>query len=313
MNSVRITGRGTYFPKLSHTNETLPALDAPPTPEQLARLGVQQRGWAGADEGVAEMGAWAAERALERAGVAAADVDLLILANWTQRRFIPELAPKIQQLLGASKAFAFDISGACTGFVNGVAIAHNFLQQPRYGRALVIGSETVSQRAKPGSRATLVYGDAAAAWVLERDATSGFELIDYELQSDGNHHGLMCVDEQGHVETHAPQVEINALAAGSMARVSRKLLERNRRSLADVTWVVPHSGTEGIQVALSKALEVPGDKVLSNFRTIGNVSSAAIPASLEHFIDAGQIKPGATILSPAVGTGWYASAMLYRV
>jgi 3-oxoacyl-[acyl-carrier-protein] synthase III len=313
MNSVRITGRGTYLPKLSHTNETLPALDAPPTPEQLARLGVYRRGWAGEGEGVAEMGAWAAERALANAGARAADIDLLILANWTQRRYIPELAPKVQQLLGASKAFAFDVSGACTGFVNGVAIAHNFLQHARYERALVVGSETVSQRAKPGSRATLVYGDAAAAWVLERGAQAGPLLIDYELQSDGSHHALMCVDEHGHVETHAPQLEINALAAGSMARVSRKLLERNKLSLSDVSWVVPHSGTEGIQIALQKALEVPADKVLSNFRSVGNVSSAAIPVSLEHFIDAGTIEPGDLILSPAVGTGWYSSAMLYRV
>ncbi|HKY38991.1 MAG TPA: ketoacyl-ACP synthase III [Polyangiaceae bacterium] len=313
MNSVRITGRGIYFPKLSHTNETLPALDAPPTPEQLARLGVHRRGWAGQGEGVAEMGAWAAERALASADTRAADIDLLILANWTQRRYIPELAPKIQQLLGAAQAFAFDVSGACTGFVSGVAIAHNFLQQPRYERALVVGSETVSQRAKPGSRATLVYGDAAAAWVLERGLQPGLQLIDYELQSDGSHHELMCVDEQGHVETHAPQMEINQLAAGSMARVSRKLLERNHLTLSDVTWVVPHSGTEGIQVALSKALEVPAEKLLSNFRSVGNVSSAAIPASLEHFIDAGQIKPGDLILSPAVGTGWYSSAMLYRI
>jgi 3-oxoacyl-[acyl-carrier-protein] synthase III len=313
MNPVHITGRGIYLPKLTHTNETLPPLDQAPTPQQLARLGVFRRGWAGPDEGVAEMGAWAAERALQRAGVSAADVDLLILANWTQRRYIPEFAPKLQELLGASQAFAFDVSGACTGFVNGIAIAHNFLQHPRYERALVVASETLSRRAKPGSRATLVYGDAAAAWVLERESRSGSLLLDYELISDGAHHALMDVDDRGFVETHVPQTELNALAVSSFARVSWKLLERNRLSFSDVTWIVPHSGTEGIQVALVKALEVPADKVLSNFHSVGNVSSAAIPVSLEHFIDAGKIRAGDLILSPTVGTGWYCSAMLYRV
>ena len=313
MKPIQITGRGVYLPKLTHSNDTLPPLDKPPTQAQLDRLGVQSRGWAGSDEGVAEMGSFAAESALKRAGVLAADIDLLILANWTQRVYIPEFAPKVQKLLGARKAFAFDVSGACAGFVNGVAMAHHFLQNPRYERALIVASETLSRRAKPGSRSTLVYGDAAAAWVLERDSKRGSRLIDYELVSDGDYHHFMGVDDEGFVETHVPQVELNALAANSFAQVSRMLLERNQMSLADVTWVVPHSGTEGIQAALVQTLEVPEGKVLSNFRSVGNVSSAAIPVSLEHFIDAGKIRPGDVILSPTAGTGWYYAAMLYQV
>ncbi len=313
MDPIRITGRGVYLPLLTHTNETLPPLDTPPTQAQLDRLGVHSRGWASAEEGVAEMGNWAATRALDEARVSASDIDLLILANWTQRRYIPEFAPKLQKLLGAKKAFAFDLSGACAGFVNGIAIAHHFLQNPRYTRALVVASETLSQRAKPGSRSTLVYGDAAAAWVLERDAGKGSLLIDYELVSDGDYHHFMGVDANGYVETYVPQVELNALAANSFARASQTLLERNRMSIADVTWIVPHSGTEGIQAALVKTLQVSADKVLSNFRSVGNVSSAAVPVSLEHFIAAGKIRPGDVVLSPTAGTGWYYAAMLYRI
>ena len=312
MHPISVTGRGVYLPQLVHTNETLPPLDQAPTPAQLARLGVRTRRWANAEEGVAEMGAWAAERALARAGVAASDVDLLILANWTQRSYIPEHAPKLQKLLGATRAFAFDLSGACAGFVNGIAILHHFLQNPRYERALIVASETLSQRAKPGSRSTLVYGDAAAAWVLERGGR-GSEILDYELFCDGDHHGDMGVDAQGYVETYVPQVELNALAAQSFTKACRVLLERNRLSIGDVDFIVPHSGTEGIQATFIKTLEVPPEKVLSNFRDVGNVSSAAIPVSLEHYIDAGQIKPGDLILSPTAGTGWYYAALLYRV
>jgi len=311
LQSIRITGRGIYLPKLVHTNETLPPLERAPTPEQLARLGVRTRHWAGPDEGVAEMAAWAAERALAQAGALASEIDLLILSNWTARSYIPELAPKVQELLGAKRAFAFDLSTACAGFVNGVAISHHFLQNPRYERALIVASETLSRRAKPGSRATLVYGDAAAAWVVER-GSSGSEILDYELFTDGDHHGDMGVDESGYVETHVPQIELNALAAQSFTKACRRVLDRNRLSIADVSFIVPHSGTEGIQATFIKTLEVPPEKVLSNFRDVGNVSSAAIPVSLEHYLARGEIKPGDLILSPTAGTGWYYAALLYR-
>lgn len=310
---INITGRGVYLPRLTHTNATLPALDKPVTQEELDRLGIVSRGWAADDEGIAEMGAAAATQALQHAGVRAADIDVLILANWTQRRYIPEFAPKLQQLLGARRAFAFDVCGACTGFVNGVGFAHSFLQTPRYTRALVVASETTSQRARPHSRATLVFGDAAAAWVLERDKPQGMQLIDYDLVSDGQHHDLMEITDAGHVQTNMPQQELNALAANSFADSSRRVLERNGMTLDDVTWIVPHSGTAGIQATLVRVLGVSPDKVLSNYSVVGNVSSAAIPVSLEHFIARGDIRRGDVILSPTTGTGWYHAAMLYRV
>lgn len=313
MKTAYVTGRGVYLPRCMHDNDSLPPLDKPVTQEQLDRIGVVRRGWASDDEGIAEMGAWAASQALERAGVAAEDIDLIILANWTQRRYIPEFAPKLQHLLGAKRAFGFDISGACTGFVNGLAVAHQFLQNPRYRRALVVASETTSKRGRPHSRASLVFGDAAAAWVLELDRESGLEIIDYDLATEGEQHHIMSINDDGHVETHIDQKELNALAARSFAESSRRVLERNGMTLADVTWIVPHSGTAGIQATLIKTLGVAPEKVLSNFSTVGNVSSAAIPVSLEHFVEAGKIAKGDLILSPTTGTGWYHAALLYRL
>src|SRR5437660_100005 len=148
MRPVSITGIGSYLPRLMHTKETLPALDSPATEEEIQKIGVHRRGWAGEGEGIAEMAVRAAERALERAQVDAASLDMIILANWTQRRYIPEHAPRVQELLGAKKAFAFDVSTACAGFVYGVSTAHGFLQNPRFKRALVIASETTSKRGR---------------------------------------------------------------------------------------------------------------------------------------------------------------------
>lgn len=309
---VAITGRGVYLPRRQYTNQMLPALDEPPTPEQLEKIGVERRGWAGPDEGIAEMAAHAARQALERAGLEAEAIELLVLANWTQRRLIPEFAPKVQHLLGASRAWAFDVCGACAGFVSGLAIAQSFLESRRYARALVVASETTSQRARPRSRATLVFGDGAGAWVLERGEGRGSELVGCLLRSDGAQHGAMEIDARGYVKTHLDQRGLNRLAADSFRGACRELLARHGLELREVRWVVPHSGTAGIQALLVKALELPAEKVFSNFSTVGNVSSAAIPVAFEALVGEGRVAPGDLVLSPTTGTGWYLGAALYR-
>ncbi len=313
MRPVSITGIGSYLPRLTHTNESLPALDSPVTPPELEKIGVARRGWAGEGEGIAEMAVAAARVALSRAEVNPAALDAIVLANWTQRRYIPEFAPKVQALLGASRAFAFDVSTACAGFVYGTATLHGFLQNPRFSRALVIASETTSQRGRPGSKATLVFGDGAGAFVLEADAKHGGTLIDYELAVDGTQHHIMDISEEGWVRTHIKQQELVALTARCFKDVTRAILTRNGLTMAQVDWLIPHSGTAGVQAALIKALEIPKEKVLTNFASIGNTSSAAIPLALDQFIREGKVQKGQLVLSPTVGTGFYSAALLYRV
>lgn len=313
MRQVNIVGIGSYLPKLVHDNTTLPALDAPATPEELEKIGVHRRGWAGEGEGIAEMAVAAGKRALERAQIDPASLDMIVLANWTQRRYIPEFAPKVQTLLGATRAFAFDVSTACAGFVYGVSTAHGFLQNPRFKRALVVASETTSKRGRPGSKATLVFGDGAGAFALEAEAGRGGELLDYELAVDGSQHHIMDISQEGWVRTHIKQQELIALTARCFKDVTRNILGRNGRTLNEIDWLVPHSGTAGVQATLIKTLEIPREKVLTNFASIGNVSSAAIPLALDAFMSEGTIKPGQVVLSPTVGTGFYSAAMLYRV
>jgi len=313
MIDAAILGFGSYLPKLQHTNATLPPLDKPVGADELAKIGVERRGWAGDDEGIAEMAAEAARRALAHANVDAASLDVIVLANWTQRRFIPEHAPRLQRLIGARRAFAFDVSTACTGFIYGLSIAHGYLQNPRFRRALVVASETTSRRGRPASKSTLVFGDGAGAFVLEAKAPApSSRIVDYQLESDGDFHEIMTINDAGHVVTHIPQKELNQLAARSFAQVSQRVLERNRLTLADVDWIVPHSGTAGIQATLINTLKVDPKKVLTNFATVGNVSSAAIPVALDDFVRRGTIKRGQLILSPSTGTGWYSAALLYH-
>jgi 3-oxoacyl-[acyl-carrier-protein] synthase-3 len=314
-HDVRITGLGSYLPARMHDNASLPALDEPIAPGDLARIGVHRRGWAGSDEGVAEMAAIAARRALARAGVDAAELDVVILVNWTQRRYLPEFAPTVTRLLGARRAFAHDLGCACAGFLYGVGTASELLRNPRYRRAVVVASEQTSRRARPGSRGTLILGDGAGAFVLERATGDGpgGRLIDYELACDGEHAAIMEITGDGWVHTHIAQRELCQLAARSIAEVSGRLLARNRLALGDVTWVIPHSGTAGVQAAIVRALALPAERILSNYASVGNVSSASIPVALDHFIACGRVRPGDVVLSAAVGGGWYAAAALYTV
>lgn len=315
-HDVRITGFASYLPAVMHTNDTLPPLDEPIAPADLDRIGVACRGWAGAGEGIAEMAAIAGRRALERAHVAPGELDFVILANWTQRRYLPDFAPAVKRLLGAERAFAHDLGCACAGFLYGLGTATEFLRNPRYRRALVVASEHTSRRARPGSRGTLILGDAAGAFVVERADErdpGGGRLIDYELAADGDHAAIMDINADGWVHTHIAQRELCALAAGSIVEVSSRMLARNQLSLGDVAWVIPHSGTAGVQAAIVRALGLPADRILTNYADVGNVSSASIPVALDHFVASGRVRPGDLVLSAAVGGGWYAAAALYTV
>ena len=316
-HDVRITGFGSYLPARMLDNAALPPFDEPATDEEIARIGVFRRGWASDDEGVAEMAAAAGRTALARAGLDAAELDAVVLANWTRRRYLPEYAPRLKLLLGARRAFTYDIGCACAGFLYGVGHAYEFLRSPRYRSVLVVASETTSRRARPGSKGTLILGDAAGAFVLERhdgdSAAHGGRLVDYELDADGAHGGIMEINDAGWVQTHIPQGDLCRLAARSVRDVSARLLERQKLRLSDVTWIIPHSGTAGVQAALVRTLEVPPERVLTNYADVGNVSSASIPVALDHFVGTGKVRPGDVVLSASVGGGWYAAAALYVV
>lgn len=308
-----MTGLGVYLPERLVDNRELPPLEPPHTLEDMDKVGVRARGIAGDHEDVLEMALRAARRALDRAGVEALALDFLILANWSERRYVPDFAPRVQHALGASRAFAFDVGCACAGFIYGLTLAHGYLQNPRFRRGLVVAADRSTRRIRPKTRATLVFGDAAAAMVVERDAPHGAQLLDYELRTDGSYNQIMEVDAEGFLNPKIKQRELNQLAGRSLASVSRALLERNQLTLDDVDWILPHSGTAGVQAMLAEYLGADPKKTLNNLADVGNVTTASIPVALDHFLEQGKLQPGQRVLSAAVGLGWQYCAVLYTL
>ncbi len=312
MTAVAITGHGSHLPRQRIGNDRL-HLERPLTEQQLERIGVRTRYWAEPDEGIVEMAAAAAGQALARAGQPASVLDLIILSNWTQRRYIPDFAPRLKHQLGAERAFAFDVSCACAGFLVGLATARALLADTGRRTALVVASETTSQRARPGGRSTLLYSDGAGAFVLDTAPHATSRLIDSELVTLSDHHDLMDVTAGGYVRSRVAQRELVALAVGSIVDTATALLERNSLTLQDIDWLIPHSGSAGIQALLRERLGDAADRVLTNLPLVGNVSSASIPLAVDHFVAQGVIRPGQLILAVSVGTGFYATAALFTL
>jgi 3-oxoacyl-[acyl-carrier-protein] synthase-3 len=311
MNQLVVTGLGSYLPTDSVDNAHLSPLEPPLSVEEMDAIGVLRRGHASDGESVEQMGILAAERALHAADTDAAELDFIIFISWTTRRYVPDVAPRIQDALGARRAMAFDLCCACSGFLQALSIAHGYLLQPRYTSGLILASDRSSSRMRPRSRATLIFGDGAAAAVVARDGDAGIRLIDYEIRTDGRHNGIMEIDAEGYLLPHIRQRDLNALAGRSMADVSRAVLDRAGMRLDDVDWVVPHSGTAGVQSMLRQYLEVPAERVLTALPIQGNLAAAAIPCALRHFLDEGPLAKGNRVLATAVGLGWqYSAAVL---
>jgi 3-oxoacyl-[acyl-carrier-protein] synthase III len=313
-SGLRFAGLGHYYPRNVRRHEGgVTIAGRSYQAADVAELGVQSLHVAAEDETLEYMAVSAARAALDSAGLPPAQADLVVLANWTERQWVPETAPAVAAGLGADGALAFDVCGACTGFVLAVQTASALLMaHPGWRHAVVVAADRFTHRTKPGTRGQLVFGDAAGAVVLEKgepDEEGG--LLDSVLDCDAAEAGTVTVrPPEGWVR---PLPELIQLAIQSSKSVASNLLERNELKISDIDWLVPHPGNNAIHSGVRDGLDLPGEKFLTNFATCGNTGSASIPIALSEFSQAGVIRPGDLVLSTAVGSGWYYGGLLYRL
>jgi len=290
------------------------------------RTGIRERRIAPDDVGAAEMGAGAARQAMERAGIHAGEVDVIVVSTATPDRLLPSTACDIQALLGAENAAAYDISAACSGFIYGLTIAEGHLMSGRAEIALVISAEKMSAITDWEDRSTAVlFGDGAGAAVLKR-AENGRGLLSSFIRSDGTLAELLwrpaggakvpmstqVLEERSHLVKMAGR-EVFKAAVRSMAEASDQALLRAGLTGSDIDLLIPHQANIRIIESTARYADVPMDKVYVNVDRYGNMSSAAVPVALDEAIEKGVVGPGSVVLTAAFGAGFTWSGMTIRL
>ena len=324
MIRAKITGTGSCLPEKVLTNFDLERMLDTSDEWIVARTGIHERRIAGEGEYTSTFATAAAHKALEAAGVDAADLDLIVIGTVTPDFPFPATACIVQQNLGASKATCFDLNAACSGFLYALATAEKFIAGGTAKKALVIGAEVLSRIVDWSDRNTcLLFGDGAGAAVLE--ATRGESgILSTHLHTDGNHWETLyqkgCgsrnpasqknLDERLiYLSMHGN--EVFKLAVRAMGEVSLEALAASGLSPDDVSLFIPHQANLRIVEAVGKRLGIDADRVFVNLHRYGNTSAASIPIALDEARRAGRIKEGDLVLLAAFGGGltWGSAAL----
>jgi 3-oxoacyl-[acyl-carrier-protein] synthase III len=317
-----VRGFGASLPKRVVTNRDLEDMVETSDEWIVQRTGIRQRYIAGEGETTASLGAAAAEQALARAGLTAQDIDLIICATSTPDNTFPATAVNIQNRLGMSHGFAFDVQAVCSGFVYAMATADLYIRGGMAKRVLVIGAETFSRILDWNDRTTCVlFGDGAGAIVLEGQEGEGTladrGILTSNLRSDGAHREKLYVDggpsttgTVGHLRMEGREVFKHAV--GMITDVIEAAFSATGTTAADIDWLVPHQANKRIIDGSAKKLGIPDEKVVITVDQHGNTSAASIPLALAVAAGDGRIKPGDLVMLEAMGGGFTWGAVLLR-
>ncbi|MFL5442758.1 MAG: beta-ketoacyl-ACP synthase III, partial [Myxococcales bacterium] len=280
--------------------------------------GIRNRYVAGDEETTATLATDAARRALEHAGLAATDIDLIVLATATPDQTFPSSATKVQAALGINDCIAFDVHAVCTGFLYALSVADSMLRGGNAKTALVIGAETFSRIIDWEDRTTCVlFGDGAGALVLGASETED-GILATKLHADGRHNDLLFVDggpsttgTVGKLRMKGREVFRHAVV--NLAQVLNEVLDAAGLTSDDVDWVVPHQANARILDATAKKLGLPPEKIVVTVDRHANTSAASVPLAFDTAVKDGRIKRGDIVVLEAMGGGftWGAAALRY--
>ncbi len=305
---ITIRGMGYYVPNRVLTNFDLEKMVDTSDDWITTRTGIKERRIAGS-ESLTDMAYRASLEALESAQIDPQEIDAIILATLTPDLGFPASACLLQARLGANRAYAFDISAACSGFLYGLEIASSMLSSRRAKTVLLVGAEKLSQIVDWTDRATCVlFGDGAGAVVLSSEGEG--EILSSVMRSDGNYWEILYAERCGYIRMKGK--ELFKLAVRAMAEVCEEALQRAGLSVEDVDLLVPHQANIRIMQALAERLGVSMEKVYSNIHKYGNTSAASIPIALCEAYKEGKLKRGDLVLLTAMGGGLTWGASLLR-
>ena len=317
-----VRGTGTALPRRVMKNSDFKGVVETSDEWIVQRTGIRERHIAAPDETTASLGEEAARKALDAAGLTPADIDLIVLATSTPNNTFPATAVEIQQRLGMTHGFAFDMQAVCTGFVYAVNTADLHIRGGMVRRALVIGSETFSRLLDWNDRTTCVlFGDGAGAIVLEAAEGEGTladrGVLAASLRSDGCHRNKLYVDggpsttgTVGHLRMEGREVFKHAVSM--ISDVIETVFDQAGITADDIDWFVPHQANKRIIDASAKKLGIAPEKVVITVDRHGNTSAASVPLALHTAVADGRIKRGDLVLLEAMGGGFTWGAVLLR-
>ena len=323
---VRIASLGTYVPPRVMTNPDLEKLVDTSDEWILKRTGIRTRHIADADAATSDLAAQAATRAIDRAGLTPRDVEFLVVGTTTPDMFFPSTACLVQDRIGASGAWGFDLGAACSGFTYAVTAAAQMVASGAHDHALAIGADVMSRIIDYQDRATCVlFGDGAGAVVVSPAVDPDLRIIDFAHEVDGSGAPALrmpaggsrmpasheTVDRRLHY-VHQDGAAVYKFAVRKTRDISRRVLERNGFEPGDVDLFVSHQANRRIITAAAEQLGLPAEKVMINIERYGNTTAATIPLALADGLAERRLKKGDLVLLASVGAGFTVGAVLLR-
>lgn len=321
-----ITGVGHGAPEQVMTNDDLAKFVDTNDEWIRQRTGIAERRICRNDETASTLSVTAAKNALAMAGVAATEIDQIILGTVTGDYIFPATACLVQAEIGAVNAAAYDLGAACAGFITSLSVAASLIEAGHIKRALVIGVDVLSKYVDWSDRSTCVlFGDGAGAVVVEAQENTDRGVLDTFLLSDGvgaRHIQMDCGGSRNPIVRHEWEglrkglhmagAEVYRFAVNAMGDACNRLLDKAKMSADDIDLFVPHQANLRIIRASQERLGLPDDKVFVNVERYGNTSGGSIPLALSEAVQQGRLKPGMLVMTVGFGAGLIWGSNLIR-
>ncbi len=323
---VQISSLGTYVPPRVLTNSELEQMVNTSNDWILKRTGIRERHIAAPDVATSDLAAEAARSAIAGAGLEPSDIEFLVVGTTTPDTFFPSTACLVQDKIGATRAWGFDLGAACSGFTYSVTTAMQMVATGAHGHALAVGADVMSRIIDYQDRATcVIFGDGAGAVVVSAAVDPELRVIDFAHEVDGSGGPALqmpaggsrmpashdTVDQRLHY-VHQDGAAVFKFAVRKTAEICHRILDRNGIRAKDVDLFVSHQANRRIILAAAAKLELPEEKIVINIERFGNTTGATIPLALADALADKRLKKGDLVLLASVGAGFTVGAILLR-
>ena len=330
MKHSKVLAVGHYVPENIVTNDDIAAFVDTSDEWIRERTGVEERRWFDPEKDtVANMATRASKQALERANLAASDIDFIVFATITPDYFFPGSGVLLQRELGLQGIGALDIRNACSGFIYALSVADNFIKAGMYKTILVVGAEIQSSaldKTTAGRNTNVIFADGAGALIVQASNDKNHRVLSTHLHADGDHAEELYVKDPGSSrkvrlspeliegDTFKAHMNGNFVFKHAVVRfpeVITEALEANNYTKDDIDLLIPHQANLRISQFVQRKMELPEDKVFNNIMSKGNTTAASIPIALSEAWEQGKIKDGDLVCLAAFGSGFtWASALI---